>query len=297
MYTEGRHLVRGSLQVTEEGDFFWVEAPSRSGYESEDKSHAPKTPSARSCLTSLSSSPLPGGGAARERLGPGRTDFSGREATAWRPTSQTPALPVTVTWPQRFPGAGEEGCPPQQPQPCPRGAAMTFAPEASLWPWRTTPNWGQCRPASGSPPTVESRMRAWLGRGQGRPGGLAGLSPVPDWDPPEPSPGIVLHSWVGSRDSGLLGAPSRPWASVPSESQALRLPGRFYPTALARTERGIQEHAGMQGRGGWAGGRAGRALETVWSLTRTGVPGPRQSPSSPCGLRMDLKINAPSLSR
>lgn len=140
-------------------------------------------------------------------------------------------------------------------------------------------------------------MRAWLGRGQGRPGGLAGLSPVPDWDPPEPSPGIVLHSWVGSRDSGLLGAPSRPWASVPSESQALRPPGRFYPTALARTEHGIQEHAGMQGRGGWAGGRAGRALETVWSLTRTGVPGPRQSPSSPCGLRMDLKINAPSLSR
>lgn len=105
--------------------------------------------------------------------------------------------------------------------------------------------------------------------------------------PPEPSPGIVLHSRVGSRDSGLLGAPSTPWARVPSESQALQPPGRFCPMALARKERGSQEHAGMQGPGGRAGGRAGRTLEAVWSLTRTGVPGPRQSPSSPCGLRMD----------
>ena len=123
VYTEGRHLVRGSLQVTEEGDFFWVEASSGSGYESEKSwvvtNPCPEDPKCQKLPHKSVLLPSPGWGAAWERLGPGRTDFCGREARAWRSTSQTSALPVTVTWPQHFPGAGEEGCPPSSPSHAP----------------------------------------------------------------------------------------------------------------------------------------------------------------------------------
>ena len=55
--------------------------------------------------------------------------------------------------------------------------------------------------------------------GSGHSGLPPRLSPVPGWDPPEPLPGLLPGTRVGSRGSGLPGAPGQALPCAPAGAQ------------------------------------------------------------------------------